>query len=213
MNKKFNILFVFILFSASISQFQTHAYAAENYQITVVVSKRIKPYMNVLEGMTQEWSRHNISADVLCLLDSDDKENQENIRILDQLKKKQPDLCVTVGPEATRMVWHFSNNFPKLYTAVLNPDGLLPYDSVHCGISLRIPIHWQVRELSMAFTNLKRIGLLFDKRNNNGFYEKAVAASRQYGVEIIPLKVQSRDRIGRVLNENWENIDGIWLIP
>ena len=213
MIKKINICFVLALFSVTIPQFLTDAYGVENYRITVVVSKRIKPYMNVLDGMIQGWSKHNISTATFFLSDSNGKENQEDVKVLTQLKQQQPDLCVTVGPEATRMVWRLSDSLPKLYTAVLSPDRLLPEHSDHCGISLRIPVHRQVRELSMVFTNLKRIGLLFDKRNNRGFYEKAVAASRQYGVEIIPLEVQSRDRIGRVLNENWLNIDGIWLIP
>ncbi|MCG8638778.1 MAG: ABC transporter substrate-binding protein [Desulfobacterales bacterium] len=205
------ILFTVLLFSPD-----SYVYAAGDYQVTVVVSQRIKPYMSVLEGMKQGWSTHKISAEVVFLLDSGGRDNlqrAEKGRITEQLIKDRPDLYVAVGPEAAQMVWGLPAGLARLYTAVLSPDDLLPDRSVHCGISLRIPVQRQVRELSMAFTNLKRIGLLFDKRNNNAFYEKAVAASRQYGIEIIPLQVESRDRIGRVLNENWQNIDGIWLIP
>ncbi len=206
----FGHFFIISILSIVLFQIYTNATAAENYQVAVVVSKRIKPYMYVLEGMTHGWSQENITSQTIFLTDSNGKPNQD---IADRLTKQSYDFFVAIGPEATQRVWSLSTDYPKLFTAVLDPDTVLSKSLIQCGISLRIPVDRQLQKIFTAFTNVKKIGLLFDAHNNNWFYEKVDAASRQYGIEIVPLRVQSKNQIAQVLTENWKKIDCVWLIP
>ena len=149
-----------------------------------------------------------------------DSDLQYNEQIALNLKKGEFDLFAAIGPEAAELVWRLemelnSSSMPpqKVYTAVLDPDQLLKKDISHCGISLRIPIDRQVYEISKTFVNAKKIGLLFDTRNNDEFYRVADLASQQYGITLVPLRVESRSQILQVLTDNWKYIDCVWMIP
>ncbi|CCK79557.1 ABC transporter substrate-binding protein [Desulfobacula toluolica] len=232
MNKKKYpyIYFVMICICGYLSVFAGDAFAGEEHSIAVVVSKKIRPYMNVMEGITKGL-KETISIRVFFLSDSDPQNNEQ---VLGKLEKGQFDLLVAVGPEAAKMVWRTGGKFQispqKLFTAVLDPGSLgadskfisksFEYaDSINiqsvpiCGISLRIPVDRQVREIAQAFINVKKIGLLFDARNNKGFYETAGFASQQYGIALIPLQVEAMKQIPGVLAKNWQNIDCVWMIP
>jgi putative ABC transport system substrate-binding protein len=73
----------------------------------------------------------------------------------------------------------------------------------------------QVRTLADTFPSLRKIGLLFDPAHNQWFFDAAVSAgnSGQAGVEIVPLAVTARNRIGQVLKDGLGRVDAVWMIP
>ncbi|MBC2704949.1 ABC transporter substrate binding protein [Desulfobacula sp.] len=217
MNKKdFRYIFFAIIFIiVCLFVFPDCAVCGEDKQIAIVVSKKIRPYMDVIEGITKGLKEKSRTIQIFFLLDSDARNNE---KIFTKLEKGSFDFFSAIGPEAAEFLWNLDARHPKMFTAVLDPVGLLKTSLVKrggsgCGISLRIPVDRQVYEISKTFVHFKKIGLLFDARNNDWFYEEASQASKKYGITIIPLKVESKKQITQVLTSNWENIDCVWMIP
>ena len=204
------IFFVIIFISGYLLLVSELAFSDEVPQIAIVVSKRIKPYVSIIEGMTEELGKKEKKFEVFFLSESDPQDNQQ---ITTRLENSRFDSYAAVGPEAAKLVWSLKTDQSKVFTAVLDPEVLLERGSSQCGVSLRIPVERQVQEISKAFVNVKRIGLLFDARINDWFYKAADTASGQYGISIIPLRVDSRAQITEVLAQNWQNLDCVWMIP
>lgn len=208
--KFFKYLLFFIYFSGCLLVFPGNAFSSEDNRVAIVVSKKIRPYMNVVEGIKEGLGKKLTPPQVFFLSDSN---LQDDNQVALKLEKGQFDLFTAIGPEAVKLVWGIKTQHPRLFTAVLDPGRLLIKENFYCGISLRIPVERQIQEISEAFGSLKRIGLLFDAGNNEWFYEKARLASKQYAITIVPLKVESKHQIHQALTENWKNIDCIWMIP
>ena len=181
-----------------------------NNSIAVIISKRIKPYLNALEGITDSITKDSNKINVLFLSNSDKNNKKIYLHLIDG----EYDLCVGVGPEAAELLWsgNKKNELLKLYTAILDPDAI-KLGPEACGISLRIPVKIQLREIEHSFPGITRIGLIFDPDHNQWFYDKASKTAAIHGIEIIPLSVGSKIQIPKKIKDNWKRIDCIWMIP
>jgi putative ABC transport system substrate-binding protein len=183
------------------------AFAGE-HSIAVVVSKRIKPYMQVLKGVEQGLERQGMAVFFLS-------PSETQARVAAKLVKKEYDLFVAIGPEAGQLLWSTAalENRGKIYSAILDSDKALKNDSAGCGVSLQIPVDIQVKEFATAFPDLTNLGLLFDRKYNQAFFEKALVSGEELGLNVIPLAVDSKKEIPRILKENLSRIDCIWMVP
>lgn len=181
-----------------------------NDGIAVVISKKIKPYIQIGDGIKDGLSERKYGVDIFILNPKDEAVMET---VISGLTQKPYRLIATVGPEATVLVWGLDIQSPKMYTAVLDPDSLSGDARPACGIPLRIPVHTQIKEISQHFMNIKKIGLIFDPRLNQWFYEQARLASLNCSYEIIPLRVTSRNQISKIFGDNDAEINAIWMIP
>lgn len=181
---------------------------SEEYSIAVVVSDRIKPYMQVLKGLEQGLLDEELEIFFLS-----PSENQD--RIKDNLLKNEYDLFVAIGPEAGILLWSMEglDRQGKIFSAILDPIKDLKKESPGCGVSLQIPVSIQLGEIAASFPDIKRIGLLFDREHNQTFFENARTAGEDQGLTVIAMAVDSKKDIPRVLKENLKRIDCVWMIP
>ncbi len=170
-------------------------------RVAVVVSQRILPYMLVLEGINKGLIGKDVGLTPYYLGDTNSEENTRK-----NLREGEYDLLVAIGPEAAALIQPLT--MPWMYSAVLTPQS----DSF-CGVSLQIPVHRQLTEIKKHFISVKRIGLLFDPRHNEWFYEKAGKAANLLGIKIIPLRVPAADLLSSVLRKHWDQMDCLWMIP
>jgi len=179
----------------------------------VLVSLNIRPYLEAVEGFEDRFSQQNEAAiDVFNLEDYSGKGRDVLIK---GLSDGNYDLCISVGPEASRLMRSdkLSGKILKIYTMLLNPGKIFNSNESICGIPLDIPGKLIMQTLLGAFPSVKRVGLLYDPKNNLEFARQAVGDSALMEMKIIPLEVSSRKDIPIVLQENWGKIDGLWLIP
>ncbi len=186
--------------------------AALDTNAAVVVSRKIRPYLEVTEGIMERVSSGLSGSDIFFLSPGDDLVTAQ---VTDRLITGAYDLVAAVGPEAASLVWKTGIPGKKIYAAVLDPDAVphIPHNA--CGISLRIPVAAQLETISTAFPSLRSIGLLFDPDHNQWFFEAAASAAAldDISVKIIPLEVTARKYIARVLQNNLDRIDAVWMIP
>lgn len=178
--------------------------------VAVVISKKIKPYIQIGDGIVDGLSEENHTVDIFILSPEGAVATDT---ILNRLKSKSYRIVTAIGPEAALLLWELNIQSGKIYTAVLDPDSLLGGFPPECGISLRIPVDIQIKEISQRFENIKKIGLIFDPRFNRWFYEQARLASLDYPFEIIPMRVTSRNQISKLIRTNGKEINAIWMIP
>ncbi|MCP4116862.1 MAG: ABC transporter substrate-binding protein [Desulfobacteraceae bacterium] len=183
---------------------------SEERSVAVVVSKRIKPYMQVLKGVEQGLEQDNLEVFFLS-----SSKKRDRARVSGRLLEKPYDLFLAIGPEAGELVWSVDelSGRGKIFSAILNPDGVLGEDTFGCGISLQIPVEVQIEALANAFPDVDSLGLLFDRKQNQRFFVNALAAGEAYGLNIIPLAVDSKKQIPEILKVNLDSVDCIWMVP
>ena len=206
---------------------------ASDTTAAIVVSRKIRPYLQVTEGILDQVSRKTANSDishpetvasqssgpqvsdtdVFFLSPGDD---MVTAQVTDRLITGGYDLVAAVGPEAAALIWQSGIPGKKVYAAVLDPDAVFQIPGDACGISLRIPVAVQLDTITRAFPSLEKIGLLFDPDHNQWFFEAAASAAAALGnisIKIIPLQVTHRNQIAPVLSANLELVDAVWMIP
>jgi putative ABC transport system substrate-binding protein len=188
------------------------AVTADEPAVALVVSRKIRPYVQVTDGVLDQLSQTGVRADVFFLSPGDDGVSDQ---VADRLISGSYGLAAAVGPEAAALVWGIGFTGKKMYAALLDPDAVAQMPETACGISLRIPVPVQVGTLADSFPSLQKIGLLFDPTHNQWFFDAAVTAAEtwQAPFEIVPMPVTARNQIARVLNDNLGRIDAVWMIP
>ncbi|MDZ7833062.1 MAG: ABC transporter substrate binding protein [Desulfobacterales bacterium] len=180
----------------------------------IVVSRQIRPFIEVLEGIRSVFKDIPGAAAETYFLDQMDEARQ------DQALAKFGDggyrIFLAIGPEAAELLW---NRLPaadggKIYSVVRNPEkNISALDREQCGVPLNIPPAEQVRRIHQGLPGIERIGIIYDPAHNEAFYEAAQAAAASLGILIKPLRVNSRQSISEILRAHLDSIDCLWMIP
>lgn len=200
-----------VLFSA-----QCHGADAgvESYQIVLFVSKNIRPYVEAVDGLHGQLDAL-IDADVEIIM-LDRYSEKARADLTDRfIKDSDVDLVVAIGPEAADFVCvaFQAAAFPKIYSIILNPEKVINDIETVTGISLNIPPADQLNAIRQGLSSVQRVGIFYDPVYNSDFYAKAAEAAFEINVDLVPMIVSSKKDIPFLLEECWDSIDCVWLIP
>lgn len=186
---------------------------SDSSRVAVIVSKRIRPYAEALKGV-QEVALPDGGISVRDFWLDDYPQDSASVLETD-LSGYAPDILLTIGPEALHIsqTMAITAAVPVVYTVVLNPERILGAPGVACGISLKIPVSYQVSAISRSLPDTGRIGLLFDPAHNRMFFEQAMKFASAYSLVIVPLEVRAKSELSGVLEEHWSRVDALWMIP
>jgi putative ABC transport system substrate-binding protein len=181
--------------------------------LAILVSKNIKPYQEAVKGIKlylEQRIAYSLDAYVLSHYNQYKREN-----LAKELQQRNYDLLISIGPEATHFLWSQPSlvGCPMLYTMVLSPDKLIPASKEACGLSLNIPISFQLTEILQNFPQTQRLGLLFSRQFNQSYYDNACRVAHSMGVTIVPMAIEDQRDLPGVMKDHWDTIDVLWLIP
>jgi putative ABC transport system substrate-binding protein len=188
--------------------------AVEPYQIVLFVSKNIRPYAEAVDGLHGQLDAF-MDADVEIIM-LDRYSEKARADLADRfIKDGGVDLAVAIGPEAADFVWGAfqAAAFPKIYSIILNPEKVINDIDTATGISLNIPPADQLNAIRQGLPAVGRIGIFYDPVYNSDFYAKASEAAFEIDVDLVPMIVSTRKDIPFLLEECWDSIDCVWLIP
>ena len=210
------ILWSIILFFAAVflPPCQAGADEPEEFQAAIVVSRHIKPYMDALKGLRESLTDSVRVEQKVYILEQHDLEHPD--RLIKELSGQNPDVIVSIGPEATSLAWSVSANtgVPTVHSMILNPEVLAGDDhQPGCGISLGIPVANQLQDIRNALPGVNRLGILYDPEINHSFVSQALESSSFNGLQVIPLSVSSSREVPDTLGAGWTRMDALWLIP
>lgn len=180
--------------------------------MAIIVSMNIKPYAEAVEGINESLGKEKIGTQIFFL---EAFTGKAQIQLKEKLLREEFALFIAVGPEAAGFVW---SDLPEkkerlVYTMILNPEHLKDSPQVLCGVSLSIPPEQQILKISKVFPHIKRIGLLYDPQYNADFYHLAIRKAVDMGLSVVSLEVPSRKDLPRILEDNWDKVDCLWMIP
>lgn len=186
----------------------------KSYRIALFVSKNIRPYVEAVDGLREQLEASvDANIEVIMLDRYSQKARGDLAAQFDG--DNSLSLAVAVGPEAAAFVWETFQGaaIPKVYSIILNPEKVIDGFESAPGISLNLSPSDQLRVIRQGLPNVKRIGIFYDPVYNGEFYAQASAAAFELDVDLVPMVVSSRKDIPFLLEECWDSIDCVWLIP
>ncbi|WP_245569050.1 ABC transporter substrate-binding protein [Desulfobacter curvatus] len=176
-----------------------------------MISKKIKPYIQIGDGIKSKSEEVELDVDIFFL---DPETESISGNALHELTLEKYKLIAAIGPEAAVFIWSArSIQSPKIYTAILDPENCSGLPEHAMGIALKIPVEIQVEQISRHLRNLDSIGILFNPKFNQVFYNQADAAALNHSFEILPIKVDSKNQIFQQVKMHISKVDAIWMIP
>jgi putative ABC transport system substrate-binding protein len=185
--------------------------AAAVDRVAVVVSRKIKPFVEAVDGfVTTLMMSGNREAEIFYL---PEYERKGRALLKEMLTENTFRLLTAVGPEATRFIWQDlpETGTPKLYSIVVNPEALVGPEDAECGIPFSIPPGRQIETIRRALPGIHRLGLLYNPDHNESFFQDALAAETT-SFSIVPLRIGSKRDIAPVLRRQLSDIDALWMI-
>jgi len=176
-------------------------------EVIIIKSSDIIPYQKAIEGFKRRFSQgvfqeYSINEDI-----------DKGKSILEYALKKGGDLILAVGPEAAYLVGIHSSSVPKVFTMVLNPEKLLDDTTLYHGVSLNLPIDFQLERIKMAFPKRRRVGILYTQEQNQKIVDSISRKAVDSDLHIVSLPIASQKDIPRVFNSPQFNVDILWIIP
>jgi len=197
-----NLLFLIITVS-----FIIPSTAALSSEVIIIKSSDIIPYQKAIKGFKRNFSHgtfqeYSINEDI-----------NKGKSILERALKGGGDLILAVGPEAAYLVGTYSSTVPKLFTMVLNPEKLLGENTLYHGVSLNLPIDFQLEQIKLAFPKRRKIGILYSQELNRKTVDSISHIALDSDMHIVKLPIASQKDIPGILNSPRFTIDILWIIP
>ena len=192
------------------------AYANGRDLVLVVKSREAEPYEIALKSLRRTLRDKGVDAQIEeYLLPEDGQAKGERVK---ELKKKNPDLFVTLGSAATEAVSKAIKDAPVLFCMVLNPlaSGLVRSMNASgnnlTGASLDIPAYVQFEALRSVVSNLKKVGVIYNPQETEKVVEQARKVAKDMGLELIAVPIASEDKVPDALRALEKNIDALWSV-
>lgn len=132
------------------------------------------------------------------------------------LSVAKTDLIITLGAEATLWAQTSVQEVPVLFGMVLDPEaqGINPAQArvPMTGISMQIPFKEQFSELRKVLPGVKRVGAVYDIRNQKTIDRAQREAARQ-GLEMVAVSVRDRREVPEAFRKLTGEVDALWSFP
>lgn len=178
-------------------------------RVGILISREIAPYVSMVQGLESQLN----TPVQRFFLDTEGKPYSLG-GFSATLESKNYDVLVAVGPEALQYLNSVLSDRPLVHSMVLNPDKIITPHPQHlsCGVSLNLAPEVQFSSILRYLPTLKRLGVLFDPKNNQAWFEAAAAIAATKGFELVPL--QARSHGARLDMENdFTGLDAVMFIP
>jgi len=173
--------------------------------VLAVKSKNLEPYNQALSGFRAEFQGRELN---LVVIDEVERDTDLSSRI----KGVNPDLILCLGSEALECACRIAGA-PKLFCMVTSSGAADWAGKANVfGVTIDLPCKRQLEVLSSAFPKLKRIGLMYDPKLNQGLAARAETEARALELELVARPVQSIKDVPSALLELSGKIDLLWSI-
>lgn len=188
---------------------------ADGKNICLIYSDDLTSTKRTLSGAQKTISRNNDNVNYFDFLIS--KNPDENLILIDSIKKISPHIILTVGSSATQLAKDNFANTPIVFSSVKYPvlSGFvnsIEYPGKNItGASIDIPVEVQFEKFKQILPDLKKIGVLYSQ-NTEALIPQAKVIAAQQGIELIALKVNTEKELPEALDSLCRSVDGIWSV-
>ena len=182
--------------------------AFSSSEVIIIKSSEIIPYQKAIEGFKQgfpdgSYTEYSVEEDY----------SDTGKAIVARAVKKGGDLIVAVGPQAAYLMNTDSSSIPKVFTMVLDPEKFLGNEGLYPGVSLNIPLGFQLEQIQSGFPARKRVGVFYTQEQNQKTIDAILPRARGLGLSVMGIPVVSPKEIPELLKSLQSAIDILWIIP
>jgi putative ABC transport system substrate-binding protein len=205
---------VAILFVALVALLPSITYSQAREFIAVIKTREAEPYEVALRSLRRTLKEKGVHAPVEEFLLGEDGKDER----LAELRKKNPQLVVTLGSAATERVARVIKDAPVLFCMALNPmaSGLVRSMAASgnnlTGASLDIPPHVQFDALRALVPNVKRIGVIYNPQETETVVQQGRKAAKDLGLELHAVPISSGEKVPEALRALDKNVDALWAV-
>ena len=178
-------------------------------QILIIANTDKGPYQQAIQGFKQHLSSQ-LSADYSNLYLSQNKNKQE--KVATAIFDIHPDLIFALGGASTKLALQNTSSIPIVSTMVLK-ESLLQQANNITGVSLSYPFTTQFQWLKKFFPEKSKVAILYNSEQNEQSIKKAKKFSKQAGLELFTIIVESPKRLPYALEHLKKNIEVVLAIP
>jgi putative ABC transport system substrate-binding protein len=192
------------------------AYADAPLKIAVVLSRDVEPYRQAVQGFEEvlkqsrrAYKLHEFSTDGVAAARG---------TLIEKIRAREPDLILTVGSSATKLVSEEIRDLPIVFSMVLPSTGsrwlqeLREVRTNVTGASMEIPIRTQFMELKQVLPSARRVGVLYNPDVSGPLVEEAIETARALDLELVPLPVTSESDVLATAKTLARNVDVLWSV-
>lgn len=217
-----NILLIVKIISFSLTLFLYFEFVnaqqkipSKTVKIFAIMSRNYPEYNEALEGFKEALTDANIKFDINLVTSL--KEDNPNLKIIDDIKKAEPDLILALGTNAVNSVNTNINDIPIVFSMVLNPTfGNSKNSSTNnkniTGVSLSVPVIKQFSTFKEIIPNLKTVGVIYSPDENSELIKEAEISAKKLNIDLIAADVNDENDVPRTLNNLIRIVDVIWMI-
>jgi putative ABC transport system substrate-binding protein len=182
--------------------------------ILVLQSEDEPAFTEAVEGFTQQLRRHRPAGSLrLDVSDFSKLTPAEAERLLAEPKLA---LVVTLGSQATVWAQSAVRGTPLLFGMVLDPQaqGIDPARAASpmTGVSMQIPLSSQFERLRQVLPNARRIGTVYDVRNQ-ALVNEAKREAGRYGLTLVGAPVENAAAVPEAFRTLAGKVDALWAFP
>jgi putative ABC transport system substrate-binding protein len=173
----------------------------------VVLSKRIAPYVEALEGIqkvlgSSSMQRFNLGG-----------KRERGAEIVEKIKASNCSVVVTIGTLALDVIRLQIQNRPIVYTMVSSPSPTVLATKNIAGISIEPPPHVLLKTLKRVLPNVNKVGVIYSPTNTLGYVNRVSSAAKSKGIILHERKVMSVKEAVRSVGELLPQVDALLLVP
>jgi len=182
--------------------------AFSSSEVIIIKSSDIIPYQKAIEGFKQGFPDGTYTE---YSIEEDFRDTGKSI--VARAVKKGGDLIVAVGPQAAYLMNSDSSSIPKVFTMVLDPEKFLGNERLYPGVSLNIPLGFQLEQIRTGFPARKRVGVFYTQEQNQKTLDAILPRARALGLSVMGIPIVSPKEIPELLKSLQSAVDILWVIP
>lgn len=161
-------------------------------------------------GEVQDAFRETIGADAMTQLDLS-KAGESGLKRA--LAADQAGVIYCIGGNAYQMVAKLAKGRPIVLSTAINWQRFKTDPRTTRVIANELPAVVQLTLFRHFFPKLQRVGTVYNPAINKQWFEQAVQAGKEVGVEVIGRTVTRSSQVGAALAELTSHVDALWLTP
>jgi putative tryptophan/tyrosine transport system substrate-binding protein len=178
-------------------------------RVAVLMSAKVAEYEEALRGF-KETTTHQVVA--MYDMDGDVDRGQKYLAEIET--KVKPDLIYAIGSWALQVVVSRPTSVPVVYAMVLNPTSIVGTDGKNVtGASMNVPVEQPIRLLKQLGSQIKRIGVIYNRARTGPLVRRAQVVARDEGLELVTREISSAKDVVAALESFQDGIDALWIVP
>ena len=196
--------------------------APNRLRVTIIKTRDVPFYTVAQQGFVNGLKQRGYRGDKIEIkIVSLSGNAKSDLTLTQEQIRKRPNLLVTLGTDATRLVVEQKPDIPTLFSVVLDPvslgaaKSLDEPGSVFTGTTLLVPPGKQFDALLQSCPKVRRIGVLFTENDptSMAYLKEAQADAKRLSLELRAIAVKP-DQAGKAALEQMTGaVDALWLIP